>query len=130
MNRFTKEQYIGEKPISSSRKRICGNAAAHFHNFYEIEYVIRGSGEYIINGKSVPCSDGMLFFMTPVDYHSVRTASSEIYNTMFSGDIVDFRFLKPFLRHSGSKAFLIEPGTRAFVEEILHEIVENEESED
>ena len=126
MKRLAKDTLIGKKPISSSKKSIEGNHIPHFHDFYEIEYVISGSGVCTINGEKLQCTDGTLFFITPVDYHSVKTCGAEIFNIMFSEQLINFKQLEPFVRHSAPKAIAIQPHDRPFFEQVFTEIVENE----
>ena len=126
MDRLLKDGMIGKRPISSSRKYISGGFIPHFHDFYEIEYIIRGSGVCTINGEKAPCADGMLFFMTPVDYHSVQTEGAEVFNIMFSEQLVEFQQLEPFLRYTTPKVVAIDPQIRPFVEQIFTEVIENE----
>ena len=128
MNRLDKEGFIGKKTIASSRKQIRGSVIPHFHDFYEIEYVIAGSGTCTVNGRQIPCADGTLVFLTPVDYHSVQTDGAEVFNVMFSEQLVDLQRLEPFLRASASKVIVIEPQQRPFFEMIFGEIVKSEEN--
>ena len=100
MQRFTKDYYIGAGAIVAKEKTICGEYIAHRHEFYEIEYILSGSGEYRINGKVYPIRAGMLFFMTPFHFHSVSTPECRVYNVMFSEQLCDtdilIRLLKLF----------------------------------
>lgn len=124
MERLKKNGLIGQQRLlSSSQKYIDQNCATHFHDFYEIEYVIGGNGRCIINETASPCVEGMLFFLTPLDSHTVETDGAEIINIMFSEQLVDFRHLEPFLRHSVLKAVCVPQEMRAFVENILTEIL-------
>ena len=127
MNRLLKNGMMGKRLISSSRKYISGHFVPHFHDFYEIEYIIRGSGICTINGENAPCSDGMLFLMTPMDYHSVQTDGAEVFNIMFSEQLVEFQQLEPFLRYSSPKAVAIDSQIRPFIEQILTEVIETED---
>ena len=43
----------------------------HWHDFYEIEYILDGSGEYIINGIAHEIKPQALFFSTPSDFHEI-----------------------------------------------------------
>ena len=130
MKRLEKEELIGNNQISSSKKFINGLHTPHFHDFYEIEYVVHGGGNCILNDENIPFTDGMLFFVTPVDFHSVQTDGAEIFNIMFSEHLVGFRQLEIFLDQSAPKAFKIAPQDRQFVEQILAEITANENSKD
>lgn len=43
----------------------------HWHEFYEIEFIISGSGRYLINGVSYPALPETLFFSTYMDVHEI-----------------------------------------------------------
>lgn len=71
--------------INITRRKISDNYQKHMHNFFEIEYIISGSCTYLINGEEYIAKPGMLFFITPIDFHEVKTNSSfEIINIIFS----------------------------------------------
>lgn len=44
----------------------------HWHEFYEIEYVIDGYAKQIINGKEYSVGPGSVTLLSPVDFHSYR----------------------------------------------------------
>ncbi len=72
--------------ITASKKRIKGDYSTHWHDFYEIEFILDGSGTYIIDGVDYPIEKGMLFFMTPVSFHALKNSDAEIINVMFPDD--------------------------------------------
>lgn len=43
----------------------------HYHEFYELQYILEGTGEHIINGRSVPCTKGVLAMLRPRDRHTM-----------------------------------------------------------
>ncbi len=62
------------------------NNNVHFHSFYELEFVIDGSGTYEINNISYKAERGTLFLTTPADYHTYSLKSDEtlkFYNVQF-----------------------------------------------
>lgn len=86
IQRLTKTDYISSCAINASKKTIKGNYSIHWHDFYEIEFIIRGCGTYIIDGICHEIKKGMLFFMTPVNFHEIKNSDAEIINVMFSND--------------------------------------------
>lgn len=115
---------LGNAGISSSRKWISGSFEAHWHKFYEIEYVISGTGRYTINEQSFPLEPGMLYFMTPTDFHSVYTKKAEIINVMFSESLITSSHLLPFTRHGAPKTLLIPGDLQPFFMTLLEEVVQ------
>ncbi len=107
IQRFTKQQKIMKGDISASRKIISCNYDTHWHEFYEIEIVISGEGTYTVDGVEYPIKKGMLFFMSPFNFHSVKTINCDIYNIMFMGEMCDKNLLyKASLSKSGAGIML------------------------
>ena len=124
---FSKETFLPNGAVSASRKWISGSGKEHWHDFYEIEYIISGSGDYVIDGKSFPIESGMLYFMTPIDFHNVHTDRSQIINVMFSESILTPAHLVPFSCQAAPKAFPIPEEMRPFIMTLLEEIVQYQE---
>ena len=110
MKSFTREHYIGEGAIVAKEKTICGEYFPHRHEFYEIEYILSGSGEYRVDDKVWEIRPGMLFFMTPFHFHSVTTPGCRLYNVMFSEELCDAGFLIRLLHASTALARESENG--------------------
>lgn len=86
INCLTKTDFIFPCEINASRKNIKGDYSTHWHDFHEIEFIISGKGTYIIDGVCHEMKKGMLFFMTPVNFHEIKNSDAEIINVMFSND--------------------------------------------
>ena len=85
INGFLLANYVSKgSNFSIIRKTIKGYHALHWHNYFEIEYVIKGSGKEIINGKEYEIKLGLFYFLLPTDYHEVYLDSDvEIINITF-----------------------------------------------
>lgn len=123
-----KNTTLGNASISASRKWIGGNCSAHWHEFYEMEYIISGNGTYTINGQPFPMKSGMLYFMTPTDFHSVYTEKAEIINVMFSESLVTSAYLAPFTYHAAPKTLPIPENMQDFFLMLLAEAVDFQEN--
>lgn len=67
---------------------VCG--AAHWHDCFEIEFVIKGSCKEVINEKAFPVSVGDIALISPTDLHELRDIDDlTIYNLMFETEIID-----------------------------------------
>ena len=115
------ERGFSENFISASRKRFCGNMEAHGHNFFEIEFVISGEGDYIVDGEKHKIKNNTVFFMTPANVHTIEKADMELINVMFrsSGEILPFEQL---LRMPSK--IELEEGDGAFLLGLLSELVD------
>ena len=90
---FPTKKHLRNGVLSAARKELCGEYSEHSHEFFEIEYMIDGSGQYVVDDVSYPIRKGALFFMTPVSFHRVATPGAEIFNVMFSFDLCDTEML-------------------------------------
>ncbi len=84
-----KKNIIENGVIDASKKMVKESFLPHRHDFFEIEYIISGTGKYMVNGREYEISAGKVFFMTPADFHAVYTEDTELINIMFSGGLVE-----------------------------------------
>jgi AraC-like DNA-binding protein/mannose-6-phosphate isomerase-like protein (cupin superfamily) len=64
----------------------------HWHDFYELTFIISGTGSHTVNGQIHALGPGILFLLTPVDFHQLAPEPShtlEVFNIIFSGDFLD-----------------------------------------
>jgi AraC-like DNA-binding protein len=127
MERMQKSGMLGEALLATSQKHIYGDYFPHFHDFYEIEYVISGKGSATINGKAREYLPGTLCFLTPVDWHGVYGSDAEVYNIMFSEQLVDFWLLEPFLRLGAQKAVTLDAEDQNFIGQLCRELTQHRE---
>ncbi|MBE6592639.1 MAG: helix-turn-helix domain-containing protein [Ruminococcaceae bacterium] len=125
-DRFTVGKYIKNGELTVSKKEILGNSSLHWHEFYEIEYLLDGDGDYIIDGKHYPMCRGMFFLMTPANFHEVKTDHSRAFNVMFSDRACSEELLARCISSNGGLAFSVDEGDRAFFEALLDELCLNQ----
>ena len=123
IERYTSENNIINSITAISRKVIDGSCDVHSHEFYEIEYIISGSGKYIIDGKEYPMEPGTVFFMSPVNFHKVIACNAEIYNIMFSEGSCDFYYLARLALNTNASAYKCSDDERSYFEGVLDEMV-------
>lgn len=122
---FLKTEYIESEEITAVRKNIDGNYRAHWHEFYEIEYVVSGDGNCMIDDERYALEHGMLFFMTPVNLHTVDAKKVDLYNLHFSSTVCNPSYLLSITSSNFPRAFKISPKDMPFVETTLKELTEN-----
>ena len=126
MKRFSLAENVAGIGVSASRKSIDGEYRTHWHEFYEIEYVLDGSGDYCIDGETHEMHGGMLYLMTPLSFHSVKAISCTVYNLMFSERLCSTEYLVRFLLETQSLVLSLEGEDRALVEALLEEITKEQ----
>ena len=62
MDFFGKKQLIKNGIIYAEYKKISESIPTHIHDVFEIEYIIKGTGTYIVDGEEYEIHDNMLFY--------------------------------------------------------------------
>lgn len=123
MEFLNKQQLIKDDVITASYKTINSESlTTHVHDFFEIEYIIKGSGTYIIDGVEYEIQDNMLFFMSPSAFHSFDHVQAEIVNVMFPCSICDMSILFELFFAKKSAVFTDDPSTliKRHLDRIVH----------
>jgi len=107
---FTAEKFIGQTTdISLSRKMLKENYDVHWHDFFEIELVLKGSGKQNLNGTEYTISEGCIYLLTPTDYHDVSPSEEiEVFNIMFHETLLSDEFLNIISSNKGNIIFKLE----------------------
>lgn len=97
--RLSAEQFIGSNyHLSVEHKNLTGEYQMHCHDFFEIEFLLAGSGIQIINGIKYEISKGNFYMITPADFHSVTIIDEiKICTIAFDDSIISSRFLQLLL---------------------------------
>lgn len=94
ISRHKTDFWIKNNSIDVSIKDIYGNVDIHWHEFYEIELILEGAGEYNIDGIDYSINKGSLFFMSPSSYHQIIfTENTKLINFMFEPEICNLNLL-------------------------------------
>jgi AraC-like DNA-binding protein len=109
--RLTKEQYM--EPSSSLRifrQALNGKVDLHWHEFYELTFILSGQGEHILNGVSYPLSKGSLFMLTPADFHEVNSEPGQtldIFNLIFSEEALSEQLQSLVFQEMREQGFVV-----------------------
>jgi len=92
---------IGQNKISAVKRVIYRDFPIHWHEYYEIEYIVSGHGTYVINNVEYSISPGSLFFVTPIDFASLVYAGEPItlINISFSESWISDRIVNSITSH-------------------------------
>lgn len=121
IDRYTKLQKIKNKKIMVKEKHIL-SYPTHWHEFYEIELIISGSGSYIIDGVEQRIEKNMLFFMTPVNFHKVITNGSQVVTLMFMGEVCDSDMLYKLSSVFDSDSVMLSEEEAQYLATVMHEL--------
>lgn len=90
--RLTSEQYMRSVSMRLFRQSIKEPIAVHWHEFYELTFVLGGEGGHLLNGVAYPLVQGNLFLLTPGDFHELTPQPDtclELYNLIFADEILN-----------------------------------------
>ena len=90
--------HFANSSIQITEKEISVYQPLHWHDFYEIEFILDGGGEYIINGTALPIRPGALFFSTPTDIQEIIfSRKTHLINLSFTSEYIDDLLISPTL---------------------------------
>lgn len=100
----------------------------HWHNFFEITYILDGHARYYVNGKQYDIERGEIILFNHIEAHGWEVLSDEmtllvlIFGSDFIADrtsIFDYDYLLPFVERGSNFQNKI-PGTLPYAGEIIH----------
>ena len=90
-----KEHSAINVPFSARIKSLTYDQPIHWHSYYEIEYIVSGTGEYILNGTTYEIEKNLMFFSSPSDFQEIHFSSeTTIINIQFSPELVNSELYK------------------------------------
>ena len=88
MKFFTNKESLREYSISAYLHDERCNCEIHRHEYFEIEFILSGSGTYEVDNIAYPIERDMLFFTTPASFHILNTNEPfRLINISFSFDV-------------------------------------------
>jgi len=119
-NRMRFEDYFKlDSNYEVQRYTVSKEWPLHWHEFYELEFIISGNGIHKINGIVSSLQRGSTFLLTPADFHEVIPAHGEVMelvNVKFSDDVISWE-LRTLLFQQGSTLMMNLSSTEATIME-------------
>lgn len=125
IERLMRADYLGKEDISVIKKNFSKKYNTHWHEFYEIEYIIAGEGLNIVDGREYKIEPGTLFFMTPVNFHRIEAKNVELYNIQFSSVATNTEILAEIASEDFPVAFNLKGRNLNFIETQIEEMWKN-----
>lgn len=84
------KNYTDQSPnFTVISKTLTGPHNLHCHNFFEMEFIVSGSGTQYLNGTPYEIKKGNFYLLTTVDFHELFfTEPTEIINVSFDPSIL------------------------------------------
>ncbi|SEM64378.1 AraC family transcriptional regulator [Paenibacillus sp. OV219] len=91
--RLTNDRYMTlSAPFRLFKHSIDGLIDTHWHEFFEMAFVVSGSGTHMLNGVPLRLTRGAAFLLSPADFHSLEPDPGETLQ------LYDFIFNDHFIR--------------------------------
>jgi len=87
MVRLSHERFIPVSQFRIYRHSLYELVEVHWHEFFELAFILGGEGVHLFNGRAYPLTRGSLFLLTPTDIHALEPAAGsklELFNVIFS----------------------------------------------
>lgn len=99
MKRPVVKKVVSERALNSLNfalieRKVVKDYVPHFHDLYEIEFIISGKCIQYINNEAIECTPNSMLFITPMDLHSVTIIEPiQIINLNFDASCIDSELL-------------------------------------
>jgi AraC-like DNA-binding protein len=77
LERYTRDQFLAPAAQIRILRQELHREGVHWHEFYELVYVIDGTGVNTVNGVPYRLAPGSAFILTPADFHEIVTTPGE-----------------------------------------------------
>jgi len=92
MERLSNERFMPLSAFRIFRHTLYEPVEVHWHEFYELAFIVAGEGVHLFNGVIYPLTRGALFLLTPTDIHALWPnpgSTLELFNVIFSDAMLD-----------------------------------------
>lgn len=127
MNILKQQKYMSNEIIKAVKKQFYGSFYTHGHDFFELEYILEGSGVYEIDGIAYPIRAGTVFLLTPARIHTVRHANTELINVIFNCAYKGEDFPLSLTAAESTPEFCLTADDRSLIELLLRELINVQE---
>jgi len=96
LKRYLANELFGENVhLTAEKRELMGYASPiHWHNYFELEIMLEGEADYMLNGRVYKATKGTVFLMTPIDFHSFTAKEKfKIINISFDEEMLTERML-------------------------------------
>lgn len=101
----------------SIRKQICGDISLHWHDVYEFDIILDGTGETVCNNIRKPLRRGMISLLSPKDYHEYRNCNKvQLINIQFREGGISYDTLHSFLTQQTHVVYADEAATERILQ--------------
>lgn len=97
----------------------------HWHEFFELTFVLSGRGRHIVNGVEYALKPCCQFLLSPADFHTLIPLPGEtleVYNLIFASELLDGELRHSLLRDRGTPQIMVPMERVALIESAYQRI--------
>jgi AraC-like DNA-binding protein len=129
MERFALESLLGDDaarvdagppPTFLVQVPELSSVGAHWHDYYELGYVLHGEADHVVNGVPGTLRPGSAFLLSPVDFHEIevpRGASLRCVNVVMAPALVE-SVLEPVVRAGDERLPWVFPDLASLADDV------------
>ncbi len=130
MNVYTKKTHIKNGIIGASKNVVDAPTPLHRHIFFELEYIVSGTGYQIIDGIPYPIKSGKIFFLSPANFHSIESNDTVLLNIRFPCEINNDYSVMNLLSQNYMSEFLLNERDAILIKLLCEDVIESVERND
>lgn len=114
-------------PFRIFQTKINQRVDIHWHEFYEMTFIVSGTGTHILNGIPVRLEQGCAFLLTPADFHEIMPdpgQALEVYNVIFSDGFIQDDLIPHIFEMISEHSCFFSEAEYGFIENGYHRIWE------
>lgn len=126
------EKYVDSRQHFTAMIKNCNaKANVHFHEFFELEIILEGSGIQMLNGDEYKLKRGSVYLLTPADFHSVTSDSEmKLVNIMFDESLFSKSLLSALFGKGRALCFEFSEKETAELVTLAQLLISESESDD
>jgi len=100
LERYTADQLLVPATQTTILHQQLDRTGVHWHDYYELVYVLDGTAEHVVNGVHHELGPGSMFLLTPADFHEIIPADGKpltCYNVVIDPSALDGQQLQELL---------------------------------
>ncbi|MBD2869387.1 AraC family transcriptional regulator [Paenibacillus arenilitoris] len=118
--RLLSEHYFGlSSPYQIYKHQIDRTITTHWHDFFEMAFVVSGTGTHVVNGVPLRLGRGTAFLLTTADFHEIvpdEGVTIRLYNFIFREHLVKDGLLHRLLQDAANLMHTFEGEAAADME--------------
>jgi AraC-like DNA-binding protein len=110
LERYTADQLLVQATQTTILHQQLDRTGVHWHDYYELVYVLDGAAEHVVNGVHHQLAAGSMFLLTPADFHEITPAPGQpltCYNVVIDPSALDGQQLQELLPTADGSAWMV-----------------------